>query len=153
EPEPRLHVVGHDDGGAHRDVEIGGGALALREARADRFAIDLRSALRRVEDRQPPAGDLHRLRPALPPDGRHVARNLAAVEDALQRLSEPARARAAIRDLIVLALVLDRPLTRPDLAQDVDVLTRAGERLPVRDAVPPLDDLRARRPEPADEAS
>ena len=63
-------------------------------------------------------------------------------------LPRPRRARAPVRDLVVLALVLDRFLARPDRAHDLDVLARAHERLAVGDAVPALDDLRPRGPSP-----
>ena len=45
-------------------------------------------------------------------------------------------------------MVLERPLTTQDLAHDRDVLTRLGERLAVRLAVPPLDDLWPAQTEP-----
>ena len=56
------------------------------------------------------------------------------------------------RQRVVLAVVGDRPLARPDVAQDADVLARAGERLGERLAVPALDHLRAADAEAEDEA-
>jgi hypothetical protein len=53
----------------------------------------------------------------------------------------------------VLALVLDRLLARPDLADDLDVLAGLHERLAVRLAVPSFDDLRPRDAEPEQEAA
>src|SRR6266704_273916 len=49
------------------------------------------------------------------------------------------------RDLVVLALVLQRGLACEHLAHDPYVFFRAGERLAVRHAVPTLDHLRPRR--------
>ena len=51
------------------------------------------------------------------------------------------------------AVVGDRPVPRPDVAQDPDVLARARERLGERLAVPALDDLRAGHAEPEDQAA
>ena len=51
------------------------------------------------------------------------------------------------RQLVVLALVLERALAGDDLADDLDVLAGAAPRLRVGHAVPALGDLRARRAE------
>src|SRR6185369_12782940 len=128
-------------------------ATGLREALVERWLIDLRRAVRRVEDRQPTVGDLGRLCDALRTDRRQIDRDRPSVEDALQRLAEARRTRALVRDVVVLAVMLERPLARPDGAQDLDVLPRARERLPVPDAMPAFDDLRAGDPEPAEEAA
>ena len=56
-----------------------------------------------------------------------------------------------IRQLVALAVELDRLLAREHLAHDLDVLARARERPAVVVAVPALHDLRARRAEPEDE--
>ena len=118
----------------------------LAKAGSQRVAVHVRP-IRGEEHRQPAVGDLGRLLDALRPDGRDVNRDLAAVKDALERLAEPARTRAAIGDLVVRAGVLERLLARPDGAKDLDVLARAAQRVPVRHAVPSLDHLRARHPE------
>src|SRR6266403_5802131 len=70
-----------------------------------------------------------------------------------QRLPEAGRARAAIGNLVVLALVLERSLTGPDRAHDLDVLARAREGLAEGLPVPALDHLRAGDPEPQKEAA
>ena len=76
-----------------------------------------------------------------------------AVEDALERLAETRSALALERNLVVEAFVLESLLALEDRADDRDVLLRARERLAVGDAMPALDDLRTRRPEPEDEAA
>src|SRR5262249_49906379 len=70
-----------------------------------------------------------------------------AVQYALQGLAEARCVGAAVRNAIYLALVLERFFAREDLAEDCDVFARSGEWLSVRNAVPPLDDLRTRGPE------
>ena len=58
-----------------------------------------------------------------------------------------------MRQLVALALELDRRLAREHLADDLDVLARARERTAVVVAVPTFHDLRARRAEPEHEAA
>src|SRR5204863_237626 len=106
-----------DDGHGGRDVE-GRERLAAAgfpKARFDGVLVDV-GAIRRVPDRQPTVGDLGGLLDALWTDRGDVDRDLPAVDDALQRLAEPGRARAAVRNLVLLALVLERPLAPPDLS-------------------------------------
>jgi hypothetical protein len=68
--------------------------------------------------------------------------------------SQTAEARAAVVGHVEeLAVVLDGSVAANDGAHDLDVLTRACQRLRVRLAVPPLDDLRTRCPEAEDEAA
>ena len=55
------------------------------------------------------------------------------------------------RQVVELAVVLDRLAAGDDLADDVDVLARAGQRPRVGLAVPALDDLRAGGAEAEDE--
>src|SRR5688572_18709558 len=152
EREARLDVAeAFLDVGADHDVHRCGDvearerlpAAGAREARVVRALEDVRP-VRRVPARQPAVGDLGRLLDALWADRRDVNRDLPPVEDALEGLPEPGGPRPAIRDLVVLALVLDRLLAGPDLPDDVDVLPGLHERLAVRLAVPALDDLRAR---------
>src|SRR4026208_1192958 len=89
-----------------------------------------------------------------PPQGGQGDRNVrTAVEDGLQRLAEAGGVGPRVRDLVVLALVLDRALPLPDHAHDVHVFARLGQRLAEGDAVPALHDLRARDPQPQDEAA
>ena len=57
------------------------------------------------------------------------------------------------RQLVVLALVVERALAGDDLAHDLDVLAGAAPGLRVGHAVPALGDLRARRAEAEDEAA
>src|SRR6185436_19298106 len=153
--EARLHIVADEHAHADGDVEVANGlaAAGLREALVERRLIDLRRAVGRVEDGQPAIGDLGRLGDALRPDGRQIDRDRPAVEDALERLPEPARTGSAIRDVVVLAVMLERTLARPDGAQDLDVLARADQRLSIPDAVPAFDDLRSRYAEAAEETA
>src|SRR5438034_11382635 len=152
EVEAGLHVVAlyYGDGGGH--VEAGERLPAARapEARLERVAVEA-GAVGRVPDREPAVGDLGRLRHALRPGGGAGDGDLAPVEDRAERLPEAARARAAIGDLIMLALVLERALAGPDRAHDLDVLARPRERLAEGLPVPALDHLRAGDAEPEEE--
>jgi hypothetical protein len=105
--------------------------------------VDLAEAVRREEDRQPAVGDLGREGDVLRPDRGEVDRHVAAerLQDQLQRLAEPGRVLAGVGNVVVGAVVLDR-LAAERGADDLDVLARAAEWLPPRDAVPALDDLR-----------
>ena len=70
------------------------------------------------------------------------------MNDQFEGLAQARGARAAIGDVVVLAVVLEGCLPANDRAHDVDVLARLDERLAVGLAVPPLHDLRPRQPEP-----
>src|SRR5581483_11176658 len=139
----RLDVVTDEDVCRCRDLE------AVRRRR-ERVA----EALRRHEDRQPAVGDLVRERDVLRADRGEVDRDVGPQrsQHQLERLSEPGRAGAVVRDAVVLALVLDHvaPQRRPN---DLDILTRLHERLAPRLAVPALYHLRPGRPEPEQEAA
>src|SRR5262249_54872730 len=152
EVETRLHVVALDDDDRRRDVEVRERLPAARlpEARLERSRVDVRP-VGRVPDRQPAVGDLGGLLDALRADRGDVDRDLPAVENAPERLAEPGRVGTAVRDVVVSPLVLERPLARPDRADDRDVLARPYERLPEREAVPSLDDLRSGHAEPEKE--
>src|SRR5262249_62357795 len=104
-------------------------------------------------DRKPAVRDLGRLLDALRPDRRDVDRDLAAVEDRAEGLTEPGRVRARVRDLVVLAPVDDWLVAGPDLAHDRHVLARLHDGRPEPLPVPALDDLRPRDPEPEEEAA
>src|SRR5438874_2325414 len=66
------------------------------------------------------------------------------MQDALERLAEPGRARARVGDLVMLAAMLQRRLARERLADDRYVFPGARQRLAVRLAVPAFHHLRAR---------
>ena len=100
--------------------------------------------LRCVEDRDPAVGDLRGLRDVLRALGTEPDRDVRAqrVHDRLQRLAQPDRPLAAVGQRVVRTVVGHRRLAREHLADDVDHLAGAGERLGERLAVPALDDLR-----------
>src|SRR5207249_10868684 len=150
--ESDLHVVSlaHSAGRLHYDAGDRAPAARTLEAGLKRVAGEA-GAVGRVPDREPAVGDLGRLRHALRAGGGDVDGDLAPVEDRAERLPEPGRARAAIGDLVVLALVLERALAGPDRAYDLDVLARARERFAEGLPVPALDHLRARDAEPEEE--
>ena len=76
------------------------------------------------------------------------------VQRGLQRLAEAGVAVLAVRrQRVVRAVRGDRGLTREHVADDPDVLARAGQRLGERLAVPALDHLRPGDPEPEHEAA
>ena len=154
EPQRRLHrvqagfdVVGDRDVRHRRHLEPG---LRVLEV----VGVDV-LAERRVVQRQPAVGDLG--------GHRHVLRALGAEEDRdlptermgdhLEGLAEPGGALAAVGVLVELALELERLLASEHLADDLDVLAGASERLAVRLAVPALHDLRAGHAETEDEAA
>src|SRR5262249_15006275 len=145
----RLHVVALDHHDRWGDVERGERLPAARAAEAgvEGPLVDVRP-VRRVPDPKPAVRDLRRLLDALRPDRRDVDRDLAAVEDRAEGLTEPGRVRARVRDLVVLAPVDDWLVAGPDLAHDRHVLARLHEWLPEPLPVPALDDLRPRDPEP-----
>ena len=141
----RLGVVDEDRRRARRDVEVGpcpGDGLRERRARL----------LRRPEDREPAVPDLGRLRDRLRGDRGDVDRDLGAQRPChqLERLAEAGAVRQ--RDVVVLAVVLEQ-VAPEGCPHDLDVLARLRERLPPRLPVPALDDLRARRAEPEQEAT
>src|SRR5207302_1112334 len=134
-----------------RVVEIGEirGAPGLPppfQGRAD----DRLGAFRRHEKWQVAVGDLARdAQPARRDRGGVDFEARVAVDDAAQRLAEPARTRSRIGDLVMLALMLERRLSLQHLADDRDVFAGAPDRLAERHAVPALDNLRPRGPDAA----
>jgi len=86
-------------------------------------------AARGEEGRNPAVGDLRGQGDVLWPDRRQVNGNFGSpVEDGLERLAETGRVRARVRNLVVLAAVLERLLASEDRPDDLDVLARAPER-------------------------
>jgi hypothetical protein len=75
------------------------------------------------------------------------------VQDAFERPAKSGRARPGIGDPVVLASVGQRFAAIEYLADDLDVLRPAQERLAVGGAVPAFHHLRARRPDAEDEAT
>ena len=65
------------------------------------------------------------------------------MDDDLERLAEAGCAVARVGDVVVLAVMLEGLFATEDRAHDLDVLTRARQRLAPRLAVPALGDLRA----------
>ena len=103
------------------------------------------------EDRDPAVADLGRHLDRFAADRADEDRDLVAlgVEVELQRLA----LAAGQRQLVVLALVVDRALAGDDLAHDFDVLAGAAPGLGVGHAVPALGDLRAGGAEAEEEAA
>ncbi len=97
-----------------------------------------------VEDRDPAVGDLRCLGDVLGPLGAEPDRDVGAqgVNDRLERLAEADRTLTGVRKWVVRPVVGHRPLARQHLADDVDDLTGAGERLGERLAVPAFHHLR-----------
>ena len=126
---------------------------ALAKAFVQRIAVDVR-ALRHHEERDQAVRDL-----AGQPDARRRDRagidrqRVAGMDDALQRLAEPCRVRAAVGERVVHAFVDHRLLARDDLADDRDVFAQPLVGLAVRDSVPAFDDLRPRRADAEDESA
>src|SRR5690606_12009258 len=148
-------VVAEHAGDEGRDVEALERLAAARRLEAGlEVRLEVAPALRAHPHRDQPVRHLGAAADAGGADQRGVDRQvLAAVQDALERLAEPRGARAAVRDVVVLAVELERLLAREDLADDLDVLAGAGERLAVRHAVPALDHLWSRGTEAEDEAT
>ena len=155
EGDDRLHAVddrlllvrvGDDlDVAGGRDLEVGPGTTGALagEALVEPRAVH-RRGLRRVEDRDPAVGDLGGLGDVLGPLRAEPDRDVGAqrVHDRLERLAEADRALAGERQRVVRAGVGDRALASQHLADDVDDLAGAGQRLAERRAVPALDHLR-----------
>ena len=110
---------------------------------AQRVAVEP-VVLRREEHRQPAVGDLGGERDVLRPLGAEVDRDVGAqrVDRRLQRLAQTGAAGVGQR-VVARPSYVDRLLAGDHLADDLDVLAGAGQRLRVRLAVPALDDLRA----------
>src|SRR5208337_3333760 len=87
-------------------------------------------------------------------DGRRIDLHLwIAVHDAFERLAKSGRIRTGVGDLVVFACEGQRLGAIEYLADDLDVLARAQERLAVSDPVPAFHDLRAGRPDAKNEAA
>src|SRR5205814_936231 len=116
---PALDVVGRERRHRRRDLE----ALARAVEREDGPRL-----LRRPEDRQPAVRDLDRLLDRLRRDRRDVDRDLGAQrsQHQLQRLAEPGRAVARVRDVVVRAVVLEH-VAPERRAHELDVLARLPE--------------------------
>src|SRR5262245_13366337 len=146
----RLQILAHGDAHKGRDVEF-----------CQRLA-----PTRSGHSREHRLGDEARpLRAHV--DGLHAVRQLAGhtqsgrrkrgridleagvgMHGALERLAEARGIRPRIGDRVVLALVRERRLAREHLADDLDVLARAHQRLAVGHAVPAFDHLWPRRANP-----
>src|SRR5208283_5884775 len=100
-------------------------------------------------DRQDTVGQLGGELDSFGADRRGVDLHIRpAVQNTLERLAESARAGAAIRNLILLAVETERFLPFQDLADDRDIFAITLERLAVWHAVPALDYLRIRGADP-----
>ncbi len=128
------------------DLEVGAGTAGAGtgEALVEPRLVHA-GRLRRVEDRDPAVGDLGGLRHVLRALGAEPDRDVGSqrVHDRLERLAEPGRALAAVGQRVVRPVVGDRRLAGQHLADDVDDLAGAGQRLRERLAVPALHHLRA----------
>jgi len=144
-------VVADDHRARGHDVEGRRRAAARAKALVEPAAEE-RHATRREDRRDPAVGDLGGQGHVLGPDRRQVDRQIgAAVQDGAQRLAQPRRVAAAVRDLVILAAELERLLAPENRAHDRDVLARLAERLAKGLTVPALDYLRAGHAEPEPE--
>ena len=156
EVDHRLRVVGDLEVAGRGDLEglAGVPRPGPGEALVQPRLVHL-GAGRGVEDRDPAVGDLGGLRDVLRSLGAEPDRHVGAqrVDDRLQRLAEPDRVVAVVRQRVVRAVVGDRALAGQHLADDLDDLPGARQRLAEGLAVPPLHHLRARsRPCPGSRA-
>ena len=110
-------------------------------------AVHLGESLRREENRQPSVRDLGRERDVARSDRGEVDRHVRAqrARDQLERLAQTGGA-VSRRDVVVLAVMLERLLATEDRPHDGDVLPRERQRFP-RPAMPALYHLRPRRAE------
>ena len=133
----RVDVVGDDQRHGRGDLEVVELRGARRRARSPRPARRGRSpaCVGREQHRQPAVAQLGAQRDVLRALGAEVDRDVLAqrVDRGLQRLAEPGAVRAAAAGSARRRRVT-RPLARPDVAQDADVLARARERLGERHA-------------------
>ena len=110
-----------------RDLEVLARTPALGEAGLEVLAPRLLEGIGGEEDRDPAVADLGRHLDRLAADRADEHGDLVAnrVEVELQRLALAASVPApSMRQLVVLALVLERALAGDDLAHDLDVLAR-----------------------------
>ena len=123
--EHALHVVGELHGAAGEDLEVRGPLAALRrEALLERVAVDVHAVGPKPIGSQPSAqlGGQRGVRGAA---RRHPDRDAAGwVQDRLQRLALPERARARVRQRDLGAVVGDRLLAVEHLADDRDVVAQ-----------------------------
>ena len=147
----RLQVAVDRDLQRGRDLEVGALAPALGEAGLEVLAPGRLEGVDAEEDRDPAVADLGRHLDRFAPDRADEDRDLVAhrVEVELQRLA----LATGQRQLVVLALVVDRALAGDDLAHDFDVLAGAAPGLRVGHAVPAFGDLRAGGAEAEEEAA
>ena len=126
--------------GARDDLEVAGGGdlevgAGTPRAGAGEALVEPRlvhaGRLRRVEDRDPAVGDLGGLGDVLGALGAEPDRDVRAqrVHDRLERLAQPHRALAGVGQRVVRAVVGHRRLAGQHLADDVDDLAGAGQRL------------------------
>src|SRR3954447_6950286 len=149
-------VVRHDQRYRRGDVEVVERAAraVAAEALGEGVFVEVLVA-GREQHRQPAVTELGGQSDVLRALGAQVDRDVLAqrVNRRLQRLSQPRRVLPLVGQRVVLALDRHRSLARPDVAQDLDVLARARQRLAERHAVPALDHLRSRDTEAEDEAA
>ena len=149
-------VVGDDDlrGGTDFERLTGPTGAGAGEALVEPFVVHAGNP-RRVEDRQPPVGDLGGQRDVLRAFGAQHHRDVRTqrMGDGLERLAQTRGALTRERQGVVRAVAGNRGLAGPDLAQDVDVLAGARQRLRELLPVPALDDLRTRHTQPQDVAA
>ena len=123
--------------------------VALGQAGVEVGAPHLLRLLGQEEQRHPAVGDLGGHLDVLRAERRDPDRDPGphGVGDDLERLAQPGALLGRAAAACSAPVVGEAVLAGPHLAADLDDLPGAAERLVVRDAVPALDHLRARRAE------
>ena len=156
EPRP-VDVVGHRGKHRGRDVE----ALCLlrfagrRKPFLEQRPVDAVGLLRRIEDRQPPVGDLRGESNVVRADCREVDGEVGVLwpQHQLERLAQAKCTFAPVGKLVVITIEAHRPVAGQRHADDRDVLAGYAERLSIGPAVPTLDHLRPRDTEAEEKAA
>ena len=149
----RLHVVldldmhRRGDGEVLHGLAVAGAAEAFLQPRPV-----LGHGARHEAHGQPAVGDLGGELDRRFVAGGEIDRDVGVhVQDRLQRLADPQRARPGVGQRVLLAVMRHRPLAPEDLAHDRHVILHPVVGLAPRLAVPAFDDLRTRHAEAGDE--
>ena len=153
-----LDVVGHDQRHRRRHLEVIPATARVGPVEPFPQGVTVEAVVAGgVKQRQPAVAQLARERDVVRSFGRQVDRYVVTQRmDARLQWFSKATGRRSSRPLgqrkrIVRALIRDRAVARPDVAQDPDVLARAREWLGKRLPVPPLHDLWSGHPQSEDQ--
>ena len=149
-----LDVIVDDGGSEGDDLEVVGPVTGTRPGEPlGQGRLEGLDGVGREEDGEPAVGDLRRqghiLRSLRPHDDGDLRSQW--VHDGLEGLSQSGA--AGVGERVVGTVVGHRPLAGHHLADDVHVLAGPGQRLLERLAVPALDHLWSRHPEPEHESA